>query len=95
MKDEKNRAGGPAGDPASMENPMSPENRTKRGMDVIRSEGKYPVYAIIMCAGAAIGHLLGTYVFEDLMTCTSLGMGAGIVAAFVYSRRRKDGTEEK
>ncbi len=62
---------------------------TKSGMEVFKKEGKYPIYAIIMCGGAAIGHLIGTYVVDDLMTCTSLGMGAGILAAFLYSRKKK------
>lgn len=69
---------------------LSAQEITKGGMEVIKREGKYPIYAIIMCGGAAIGHLIGTYVFDDLMTCTALGMGAGILAAFIYSRKRKD-----
>lgn len=71
------------------ENAADKESPALKGMEAIKSGGTFPIYAVIMCAGASVGHLFGTYVFEDLTTCTSLGMGVGILAAFLYSRKRK------
>lgn len=65
------------------------------GMAVIKKKGNYPIYAGIMCVGAAIGHTLGTYVFEDLMTWTAIGMGFGVLAAFLYSKKLAASADEK
>lgn len=71
------------------ENANAPENPADGSKVDFKKEAVYPIYAVIMCVGAAIGYTLGTYVFEDLMTWTSIGMGVGIVAALLYSRIRK------
>lgn len=94
MEDNKQITEPKASAPDTGQNPRSAEDLTKSGMDVIKQGGKYPIHAVIMCVGAAIGHLLGTYIFDDLMTCTSLGMGAGIVAAFIYSRKMKNSQDK-
>lgn len=54
----------------------------------------YPIYAVIMCVGAAVGYTLGQYVFSDLTTWTGIGMGVGLIAALIYGRIAKKKTAD-
>lgn len=96
-KEKKNMAEeAAAAEAISSENAETGEETERlTGIEVIKKQNAYPVYAFIMCIGAAIGHLLGTYVFDDLMTCTAVGMGAGILAAFLYSKKLTVSADEE
>ena len=51
---------------------------------VYKDQDFYPVCAIIICICFAIGHLIGSLIFQDPRSGSSVGMIIGIIAAIVY-----------
>ena len=51
-----------------------------------RRGNQYPYAVFIICGAAAVGHLLGSYVFRDTLVWTSAGMAVGIILSVVYGR---------
>ncbi len=87
-ENERNIQSGKTGSRAGAEMKIDPEE-IKRDLDsgrAFRRGNRYPYAVFIICASAALGHLLGTYVFHDALTCTSVGMVAGIVLSVIYGR---------
>ena len=54
---------------------------------VYKDQDFFPVCAMIMCACAAVGDLIGKYVFNDPETFMGYGMGIGIILAIVYIKK--------
>lgn len=77
------------------EKSVAAEEMVNQAVSKTKESGRFPYAAFIMCVGAALGHLAGTYLFpNDLMTCTGIGMGVGILAAFLWTRYQHKKADE-
>lgn len=54
---------------------------------VYKDQDFFPVCAMIMCACAAVGDLIGKYIFNDAETFMGYGMFVGIVLAIIYIKK--------
>lgn len=54
---------------------------------VYKDQDFFPVCAMIMCACAAVGDLIGKYIFNDAETYMGYGMIIGIVLAIIYIKK--------
>ena len=78
-----------AAEPAVKTETEEPAEKELKGIAKIKSKDQFPVYAFIMCVFAAAGHMIGTYVIQDVSLGTNVGMCIGIAAAFIYSQVNK------